>query len=136
MTRPRKSARKTQYRPLCQQLESRRLLSTISVVSDGQDQNNPAAETDLTGTDASVGPDGLVDLHLVLSGLQSATVTSIHVSAPGGFDWQFGVNQNGYANAEFFQRTQTTGDLYLNPMVKRTEQRTGKLILTPRRPPE
>ena len=105
-----KRTRSRAFRPALRSLETRRLLSLVTVTSDGQDGTN------LVGIDASPGPGAFVNLHLALSGLQSANVSAIRVHKDGGFDWQFGPNPNAFANAEFFQNG-TTGDLYISPEI-------------------
>ena len=74
---------------------------------------------DLVGTGASPGPDGVQDLHLHLSGLTGRAIGSIVVRGPAGFEWAYGANPDGAADAEFFATGNgQQGDLYLNPVVR------------------
>ncbi len=74
---------------------------------------------DLVGPDASVGPDGVQDIHLHLAGLAGAAIDSIVVRGPAGFEWAYGTNADGAADAEFFATgSGQQGDLYLNPVVR------------------
>ena len=99
-------------------LELRRLLTAV-VTSLGQDGQ------DLVGSTASQGPDGIQDLHLRLSNL-SGPVSSIAVSAPGGFAWATAPDPSGFALAEFFASTTAAqGDLYLNPAVRSDQAPAG-----------
>ena len=112
------------FRPRVQNLENRRLLATVGVVSLGQDG------VDLTGPSMSIGPDGLQDIHLQLTNLQLAEVSQIQIVGPASSNsWAFGKNKAGAANAVFFQagsynpgvnpthisQYTSSGDLYLNP---------------------
>jgi hypothetical protein len=109
----RRIPRRRKYLPTLVQLESRRLL-TVAVTWKGQDG------VDLVGTDASVGPDGLQDIHVQLSQL-TGTPRSILVQGPKGFQWAYGPNLTGAANAEFF----APGDLYLNPRIRSNLDQNG-----------
>ncbi len=62
-------------------LESRRLLSFV-VASDGQHGS------DFVGPDTSQGSDGIMDVHLALTGLSHTDVNYITVQGPPGFEWQ------------------------------------------------
>ena len=106
--------RRRNYRPTLVQLESRRLL-TVAVTWIGQDG------VDLVGTDASVGPDGVQDIHVQLSQLTGGTPRSILVQGPKGFQWAYGPNLTGAANAEFF----APGDFYLNPTIRSNLDQNG-----------
>jgi hypothetical protein len=118
--------RRRRIGPSIVQLESRRLLS-FSVTSDRQDGH------DFVGPDASQGDDGIVDLHLVLSGLSTTVLVNyISVSSFGiqnvqsengvtpPFQWATGLNPNGYAYAEYFQSStySPSADLYINPQIR------------------
>jgi hypothetical protein len=73
---------------------------------------------DLVGPDASQGPDGIQDLHFLLSGL-AAPVAQIVVQGSGGFEWATQPDPTGAALAEYFpSSTFGQGDLYINPQVK------------------
>ncbi|HEY2159225.1 MAG TPA: hypothetical protein VGH33_26595, partial [Isosphaeraceae bacterium] len=111
MKRPLRSRRRA-FRPRGDALESRRLLA-VAVTSLGQDG------VDLVGTGASPGPDGVQDLHLHLSGLTGGAIGSIVVQGPAGFQWAYGTNPGGAADAEFFATGNgQQGGLYLNPVVR------------------
>ncbi len=84
----------------------------VAVTSLGQDG------VDLVGTGASPGPDGVQDLHLRLGGLTGGAIASIVVQGPAGFEWVYGANPEGAADAEFFAPGDGQGDLYLNPVVR------------------
>ncbi len=85
----------------------------VAVTSLGQDG------VDVVGTGASPGPDGVQDLHLHLSGLTGGAIASIVVQGPAGFEWVYGANPEGAADAEFFASSNgQQGDLYLNPVVR------------------
>lgn len=114
--------RRRMVRPSLLLLESRRLL-TVSVSWDGQDG------VDLVGPTVAVGPDGIQDVHLHLSMMQSSystgtTIQTIVATNPSGFEWEYhsGNSRNGWANAEFFYMTNaptdwSQGDIYLNPTI-------------------
>ncbi len=73
---------------------------------------------DLTGPDASVGPDGIQDVHLALSGLAGGNdITSVTVNGPPGISWAYGLNHQGLDNAELIRNSSdpTLADLYFNP---------------------
>ncbi len=87
---------------------------------------------DLVGPTASVGPDGVQDIHLHLSSLKTsingynATLLSILVQGPSGFECEYEYQNNtvpsGWANAEFFYPAtnptdHSQGDLFINPTV-------------------
>ena len=86
----------------------------LSASSLGQDG------VDLVGAGASPGPDGVQDLHLHLrAGLTGGAISSIVVQGPAGFEWVYGANPEGAADAEFFASAGgQQGDLYLNPTVQ------------------
>ena len=73
---------------------------------------------DLTGPDAGVGPDGLVDVQLALSNLiPGLGIVSIDVATASGLKWSYGQNPGRNANAELVRagNQSTTAYLYLNP---------------------
>src|SRR5256885_175117 len=104
-------------------LEPRRLLA-VAVSSGDQDG------VDLVGTDASVGPDGVQDLHLHLTGLdRSSNAAAVIVQGTPGEVWAAGTpvferlngtDFSGAANSEFFPdpNDRTQGDLYVNPSLR------------------
>ncbi|MBV8230004.1 MAG: hypothetical protein JO329_08475 [Planctomycetaceae bacterium] len=97
---------------------------TVAVTWIGQDG------VDLVGTDASVGPDGVQDIHVQLSQLTGGTPRSILVQGPKGFQWAYGPNLTGAANAEFFfppnqPADRSQGDLYLNPTIRSDLDQNG-----------
>ncbi len=103
--------------PSVLRLEPRRLL-TVGV--------NPSWQTgvDLVGPTVSVGPDGIQDIDLRLSGIQNYLIYSIRVQGPSGFEWEYRNahydpnHPDGWANAEYFPESNPTqGDLYINPSV-------------------
>ena len=118
--------RRRRLAPRFTPLEPRRLLSFL-VSSDGQDGS------DFVGPDASQGNDGIVDLHLSLTGLSAtsaiATINVTSYGVPGvetdpgvtpPFQWATAPNPDGYALAEYFQPAPAalTADLYLNPQIR------------------
>ncbi len=117
--------------PAVLQLESRRLL-TVTVQWIGQDG------TDLVGPNTSVGPDGVQDIHLHLTGLTTSgnpTIQSIVITSPCGFEWEYnnGDLPSGWANAEFFYPAsdpsdESEGDLYINPIVDSNLNSSGQLL--------
>jgi hypothetical protein len=73
---------------------------------------------DLTGPGPSVGPDGLQDVHIRLSGLTAkAAVKAIRVEGPGAMRWESGNNPRLFANAELVRdaKNPSLGDLYFQP---------------------
>lgn len=74
---------------------------------------------DRVGPDAAVGPDGIKDVHLELSGLSpKVEVTSVTINGPGKLAWESGLNPKGHANAELVRRADDPrkADLFLNPV--------------------
>lgn len=72
---------------------------------------------DYTGPYSAVGPDGLQDVHVVLSQLFPASaVTSVTVTPASGVGWAFGTNPSALDNAEFMPSSSnpSTGDLYFS----------------------
>jgi hypothetical protein len=106
--------------PLVRHLESRRLLSFSVTDSPGQHG------VDLVGPDAAQGSDGIQDLDLALSGLQTQyavdhiLVTSSGGTSQGGLAWQTAPDTGGYSLAEFFRPApqSSTGDLFINPQLR------------------
>jgi hypothetical protein len=73
---------------------------------------------DLTGLGPCVGPDGLKDARIHLTGLSPRyPIKSIRVEASGGGRWEFGTNPQLLNNAEFVKDAKDAqqGDLYLQP---------------------
>jgi hypothetical protein len=74
--------------------------------------------TDHTGPGPGVGPDGLQDVRLALGKLTPGKkVTSVRVEDPASARWAFGINHEGYHNAEFLpdENDPTGGKLYFQP---------------------
>jgi hypothetical protein len=85
---------------------------------------------DLTGPGASVGPDGLQDVHLALTGLAAnVPITAATIVGPGGETWAFGLNPTGDPDAELVRSASdpTRGDFYFSP---KTNLAGGSLSLT------
>jgi hypothetical protein len=79
------------------------------VGQDGQDRS---------GLGASVGPDGLQDVHIALSKLTAgAVIKAIRIEGSGKLRWEFGLNPTLLSNAEFIRdaKDPTGGDLYFQP---------------------
>src|SRR5262249_36943598 len=73
---------------------------------------------DWAGPGPNVGPDGFQDVHLELSKLSPGVdVRSVRLAGPDRARWQFGVNPEGDANAEFVRdpRNPARGDLFFQP---------------------
>ncbi len=72
---------------------------------------------DFTGVGPSVGPDGLQDAHIHLSGLdEKRPIKAIRIEGPGG-RWEYGLNPRALDNAEFVKdsRDPRQGDLFFQP---------------------
>ncbi len=101
--------------------------TTLGVTWDGQDGH------DLTGPSAAVGPDGVQDVHLVLNGLRNGLdVQSVRVDGVPGISWQYGLNRQAVANAEFVRadNMSTQADLYFSPdrdLTGQALERPGRL---------
>ena len=75
---------------------------------------------DLTGPDAGVGPDGVVDDEVVLSNLSNFPINYVTITGPAGsgLAWETSPNPDGYAHAEMFRpQNSTTANVYFNPYV-------------------
>ncbi len=73
---------------------------------------------DWTGPGPSVGPDGLQDVHIQLTGLAAKVgVKAIRIEGPGSSRWEFGKNPTLNSNAEFVRdaKNQARGELYFQP---------------------
>ena len=73
---------------------------------------------DRTGAGASVGPDGLEDVHLALGKIpKDVSIQAVEVASPGGTTWDSGHNPKGHHAAEFTRRGDdaTRGDLFFSP---------------------
>jgi hypothetical protein len=85
---------------------------------------------DLTGPGPSVGPDGLQDVHLALSGLSaSVPITTATIVGPGGETWAYGLDPTGDPDAELVRNASdpTKADLYFSP---KTNLAGGSLTIT------
>ncbi|HWE40636.1 MAG TPA: hypothetical protein VG406_29085 [Isosphaeraceae bacterium] len=74
---------------------------------------------DRVGPDAAVGPDGIKDVHIELSGLSpKVEARSVAITGPGRLAWESGLNPKGLADAELIRRADDPkkADLYLNPI--------------------
>ena len=94
----------------------------LSVASASQDGR------DLVGVGPDVGPDGLQDLHLHLTGLSAGVdVSGITVTSGAGDSWADGNNPAGLNNAELVrdEGDPTQADLYLQPTTDLTGQTLG-----------
>ncbi|MHB1557914.1 MAG: right-handed parallel beta-helix repeat-containing protein [Isosphaeraceae bacterium] len=72
---------------------------------------------DFTGVGPSVGPDGLQDAHIHLTGLDDKrTIKAIRIEGLGG-RWEYGLNPRALDNAEFVKdaRDPHQGDLFFQP---------------------
>jgi hypothetical protein len=73
---------------------------------------------DWTGAGPSVGPDGIQDVRLELTGLSTKVPLKwLRIDAPGGAHWEFGTNPQLAASAELVRNVddRSRGDLYLEP---------------------
>ncbi|MBX6316743.1 MAG: hypothetical protein IRY99_28095, partial [Isosphaeraceae bacterium] len=73
---------------------------------------------DLVGNGPAVGPDGVQDVHLVLSHLSTGLgVPAVSIHGPDGLAWEYGLNPSAANNAELVRRVDdpSQADLYLNP---------------------
>jgi hypothetical protein len=73
---------------------------------------------DLVGTGPDVGPNGLQDLHLALTGLTpGVAVSSASLTSLDGSQWAFGTNSQAIDNAELIRHADdsTKGDFYVQP---------------------
>lgn len=98
--------------------------ATLSAQWLGQDGH------DLTGLGPSVGPDGVQDVHLALTGLAaSVPITAASLVGPGGQTWVYGLNPTGDPDAELVRNATdpTKADLYFSPQ---TNLAGGSLTLT------
>jgi hypothetical protein len=81
---------------------------------------------DWTGTGAAVGPDGLQDVHIHLSGLAAGVaVKAIRIEGPAGARWEQGTNPKLLSNAELVRdpKDPSQGELYLQPSHDLSSQR-------------
>ncbi|WZP00081.1 Ig-like domain-containing protein [Isosphaeraceae bacterium EP7] len=72
---------------------------------------------DLVSPGPGVGPDGLVDVHLVLSNLSPGdSISAATLSSSGGTTWRYGTNRTLANNAELIRRAgdPTKADLYFS----------------------
>lgn len=136
--RGKSNAKRRFFVPTLNTLEDRRLLTTPSVTFAGIDGS------DGVGTGPSVGPDGLPDVHVVVSGLPLGTVlTALSATGPAvtdlpGFNWTMGPQGNatlapnivGHVRPTNPGDTTTTADIYLSPVVEKTDQ-SGTITLPP-----
>ena len=136
-----RSDRRRRFFPRVDHLESRIALSATSsyIGLDG---------TDLVGPTASVGPDGIKDIHLTVSNIPIANssqtpINSLTVTAPSAgsaFQWIYGDgglskgnNPEAGPNTEVFIRsipqgaTTETADVFINPIVQYVDPSTGKV---------
>lgn len=84
----------------------------VAITWNGQDGQ------DLTAPTPAVGPDGVQDVHLVLSHLFPAiAIRSVRVSTNSGVGWESGLNPNLNNNAELIRRgpDPSIGDYYFSP---------------------
>ncbi len=84
----------------------------VAITWNGQDGQ------DLTAPTSAVGPDGVQDVHLVLSRLfPSIAIRSVNVSTNLGVAWESGLNPNLNNNAELIRRgpDPSIGDFYFSP---------------------
>jgi len=106
-------------------LECRQLLAIMAVAPGVADKVNG----DLAGPGPSVGPDGVPDVHIHITGIDSnKPIAQVEITgngiAPDGknvtMNWAFGLNPRGYANAEITKRatvgSSDTAHLSLNPI--------------------
>ncbi len=78
----------------------------------GQDRQDQA------GAGACVGPDGLQDARIHLSGLSTRNaIKAIRVESAAGSRWEFGLNTRALANAEFLKDAKDArqGDVFFQP---------------------
>ena len=98
-------------------LESRRLLATSFQAS----WLGQTANTDLTGPDAGVGPDGYVDDQIQLTAANtSLAIQSVQIRVSGGPNprWESAPDLDGYSNAEVIDVSGASGktyNLFFNP---------------------
>ncbi|MBV9469192.1 MAG: hypothetical protein JO316_12630 [Abitibacteriaceae bacterium] len=72
---------------------------------------------DWVGATPAVGPDGLQDVHLALSHLSTKVELKSLLVQGAGTKWQYGLNPEGYANAELIRHPDDAAqaDLFLQP---------------------
>jgi hypothetical protein len=81
---------------------------------------------DWAGRGPSVGPDGLQDVRIHLTGISAkVTVKSICIEGPAGTRWEFGVNPKLLGNAELVRggKDLSQGDLFVQPDRDLSDQR-------------
>ena len=95
--------------------------------------------SDYTGFGSAVGPDGIQDVHLAISGLHPAIeISSLTIDLTGGPSWQFGLNPKGLGNAELVRQRAdpTRGDLYFQPTTDPVGKRLKLTVAYANRQPE
>lgn len=78
----------------------------------GQDRH------DRVGTGPSVGPDGIQDIRVHLSGVsRKVQVNAMRIEAPGGLKWETGINPQAFPSAEYWPDSARPGegDLFFQP---------------------
>src|SRR5271157_5325087 len=87
--------------------------------------NGQQEGVDLTGPDAAVGPDGILDDEVVLSNLSNFPINYVTIMGPegSGLAWESNLNPDGFAHAEMFRapNDSTTGKVYFNPFVIKSD---------------
>jgi len=86
--------------------------------------NGQQEGVDLTGPDAGVGPDGIVDDEVVLSNLSDFPINYVTITGPAGsgLAWESNLNPDGYAHAEMFRpQNSTTANVYFDPYVIKSD---------------
>ncbi|MHC5537532.1 hypothetical protein ACYOEI_04795, partial [Singulisphaera rosea] len=121
------------FRPAVVDLECRRLLSNVTVSYAGVDGS------DMVGPTAAVGPDGVPDLHIIVSGVPTSGASPNRVASPiqsltisdpadSDFTWVFGNNAQLGPNVVYKVQpvgpndTTETIDIYINPTVVSADQ--------------
>ena len=73
---------------------------------------------DAVGPGPEIGPDGLQDVRLRLSGVsEKVPIRAVRIDGPGGSTWESGVNPRLFPRAEFWNDPKTPGeaDLFFHP---------------------
>ena len=87
--------------------------------------NGQQEGVDLTGPDAAVGPDGILDDEVVLSNLSNFPINYVTIMGPegSGLAWESNLNPDGFAHAEMFRapNDSTTAKVYFNPFVIKSD---------------